>query len=314
MERKPTWVCTLVTQLCLCLALYGALNLGQPQKSIYQKSDDFYFISVGGGFRPFKQQTHLLKLFLLLMKMERVANSYQARFVVNTSELGENDPLKQNATMIFRSLKVPWYTILCNQLPDVDTFVLHNIRCCCGHHKYTTRASKGQEFGCFQEKIKLPHSETLDIIGVDTGSLQETMLAGLSSGSANNQINWLTRTLERTDSNWCIVVGFHPLVVCEENKEQMKAKRIYNSLHHIFMKFGVNLYLSKQGCTRYSCQDSVTYIENPDLIKFANGRETVDDGFLLHRVSSLEIATYFVTLYGEVMHRTVIRQRGKEVM
>ncbi|KAK4858525.1 hypothetical protein QYF36_017762 [Acer negundo] len=281
MEREPTWVCTLVTQLCLCFALYGALNLGQPQKSINQESDDFYFISVGGGFRPFKQQTHLLKL------MERVAKSYQARFVVNTSELGENDPLKQNATMIFRSLKVPWYT---------------------------TRASKGQEFGRFQEKIKLPHGETLDIIGLDTGSLQETMLAGLSSGTANNQINWLTGTLERTNSNWCIVVGFHPLVVCEENKEQMKAKRIYNSLHLIFMKFGVNLYLSKQGCTGYSHQDSVTYIENPDLIKFANGRETVDDGFLLHRVSSLEIATYFVTLYGEVVHRTVIRQRGNEVM
>ncbi|KAL5842047.1 hypothetical protein ACOSQ3_012650 [Xanthoceras sorbifolium] len=281
MEKKPTWVCTSVIQLCLCFALYGALNLGQPQKSIYQKSHDFYFISVSGGFRPFEQQTHLLKL------MERVAKFYEARFVVNTSELGEDDPLRQNATMLFPSLKVPWYT---------------------------TRASKGEEFGCFQEKIKLPHGITLDIIGVDTSSLQETMLAGLSSGTTKNQINWLTRTLQSINSNWCIVVGFHPLILCEGNKEQTGAKRIYNnSLHHIFMKFGVNLYLSKHGGSRYSRHDSVTYIENPDLIESANGTETVD-GFLLHRVSSLEIATYFVTLAGEVVHRTVIQQRGKEVM
>jgi len=30
------------------------------------------------------------------MKMEKVANIYKARFVVNISELGEDDPLTQN--------------------------------------------------------------------------------------------------------------------------------------------------------------------------------------------------------------------------
>ena len=36
-----------------------------------------------------------------------------------------------------------------------------------------------------------------------------------------------------------MAVGFHPLVVCEENKEQVKAKQFYEPLHHIFVKFGV---------------------------------------------------------------------------
>lgn len=51
---------------------------------------DLYFISVRGGFRPLNQQTHLLK------QMEKAAKTYEARFVINISELGEDDPLTQN--------------------------------------------------------------------------------------------------------------------------------------------------------------------------------------------------------------------------
>ncbi|KAH9654473.1 calcineurin-like metallo-phosphoesterase superfamily protein [Citrus sinensis] len=249
MAKRPSWVCTLITQLSLCLALYVALNLGQPQKSIYQRTNgissnrkglDFYFISVTGGFRPLEQQT------LLLKQMEDVAKAYDARFVINSSELGEDDPLKQNATWLFPSLKVPWYT---------------------------TKASKEKEVGCFQEQIRLPHGEALDIIGVNTGSLQGKIPTALPSASGDLLLNWLKSALEATNGHWCIVVGFHPLVICEEHEEQLEAKKIYEPLHHIFMKFGV---------------DSITYMENPGLIESGNGREMVD-GFLLHKVSSLEI-------------------------
>ncbi|XP_031266338.1 uncharacterized protein LOC116124745 [Pistacia vera] len=280
MERKPIWLCTLATQLCLFSALYIALNMGHPQTSIYRERDQFYFISVSGGFRPLQLQT------LLLKKMDLVAKSYKVRFVINTSELGEDDPLKQNATQLFPSLRVPWYT---------------------------TRVSEEKEVGCFREQIKLPHGETLEIVGVDTGSLQETMLSRFSNGTGDNQLSSLTRTLEATNGHWCIVVGFHPLVICEENKEEIKAKKIYEPLHRIFMKLGVNAYLSKHGCAEFARQDSVAYIENPDLIESVNGRGMVD-GFLLHRVSSLEIVTYFVTSAGEVVYRTVIQQRGREAM
>jgi hypothetical protein len=61
--EKPSWFCTVFTQVLLCFAVYLALNLGQPQKAIYQNgAHDLYFISVRGGFRPLKQQTHLLRL------------------------------------------------------------------------------------------------------------------------------------------------------------------------------------------------------------------------------------------------------------
>ena len=53
-------------QLCLCCALYIALNLGHPQTLLNtnatQHYNDIYFISVNGGFRTFNQQLHLLNM------------------------------------------------------------------------------------------------------------------------------------------------------------------------------------------------------------------------------------------------------------
>ncbi|XP_030954813.1 uncharacterized protein LOC115977224 [Quercus lobata] len=286
--KKPSCFCTIFTQVSLCFALYLALNLGQP---IYSKRSDsraldLYFISVRGGFRPLKQQTQLLKL------MEKVAKVYNVSFVVNTSELGEDDPLMQNGTMLFPSLKVPWFT---------------------------TRTSKGHGESYFHEQIKIPFGNTLDIIGVDTGSLQDSMLTGPSREIGQNQLHWLTKTLEATSSNWRMVVGFHPLVVCEENKEQVEAKQFYEPLRHIFVKFGVNVYLSGQGCSKHVNHVNVAYIGNPtpreneSYFTSVKGKELVN-GFLLHSVSSLEIVIYFINSAGEVVHKTVLQQTGKEVM
>lgn len=41
-----------------------------------------------------------------------------------------------------------------------------------GTCRYTTRTTVGHGVSCFLEQIKLPHGTTLDIIGVDIGSLQ----------------------------------------------------------------------------------------------------------------------------------------------
>nr|DAD27368.1 TPA_asm: hypothetical protein HUJ06_028836 [Nelumbo nucifera] len=146
--EKTSWVCTLVTQVCLCLALYGALNIGMPQRSVYSTAIrgggrplDLYFISVRGGSRPLQQQTHLLK------QMEKVARIYGAKFVVNISELGEDDPLMQNGTLHFPSLKVPWYS---------------------------TSTSKGK--GYFLKQIATPSGQILDIIVLETSSLQVLVL------------------------------------------------------------------------------------------------------------------------------------------
>ncbi|KAL6274981.1 hypothetical protein ACE6H2_025673 [Prunus campanulata] len=272
--EKPSWVPTLVAQACLCFSLYLAFQLGQPQKPMYHGTSgmrplDLYFISVGGGFRPVNQQTHLLK------QMEKVVKKYKAKFVVDISDLGRDDPLMQNGSLLFSSLKLPWYT---------------------------TRVSERHGGGYFQKKINLPYEKTLDVIVVDTGLLQGT---GSLGGFGNNQLHWLKRTLEATSSNWRIVVGFHPLAICEDGEEGMGAKKVFESLQLIFMKFEVNAYLSGQGCASSVRRRSLSYLGNP-------GR--MEDGFLLHRVSTLEIVTYFVSSGGEVVHKSVLHQRGKEIM
>ncbi|KAH7546200.1 hypothetical protein FEM48_Zijuj01G0175400 [Ziziphus jujuba var. spinosa] len=286
---KPSWLPTLVAQLSLVFALFLALKLGQPQKKfLYNKTSesrplDLYFISIRGGFRPFNQQTHLLK------QVDMVAKAYKARFVVSISEFGADDPLMKNATRQFSSLKIPWYT---------------------------TRVSKEHDRGYFLKQVKMPYGKTLDIIGVNTGLLQDSVHGGSIGETGNNQLNWLRSTLGTTISNWRIAVGFHPLVVCEETDEGKEAKEVFETLHQTFMKFEVVRGNVHQG--------GIAYIGNPGPIAkgpylaLANGRSVfrreLDNGFLLHRVSSLEIVTYFVSSAGEVVHRTVLQQRGREVV
>lgn len=78
---KPSWVCTVITQLSLCLAALIAFNLGRPwEKSISNCSRflDIYFISVRGGFRPLNQQTRLLKQVFLSF----IEDKYRRFFVL----------------------------------------------------------------------------------------------------------------------------------------------------------------------------------------------------------------------------------------
>ncbi|KAF7806510.1 Metallo-dependent phosphatase-like [Senna tora] len=297
---KTTWVCTVVTQISLCFALYVALNLGQPQNFIKRSGStplDLFFISVNGGFRPLQQQFDLLK------QMEKMAKTYKVGFIVSSSELGEDDPLMQNATQQFPSLRLPWYTTC------------------------SSRASEEQEVGCFKENITISNGKTLDIIGVDTELLhKDSALRGSVSGnnSGKNQLHWLIRTLETSTSNWRIVIGYQPLVACGENKEQMEKQRVFKYLQHIFMKFAVNVYLSGQDCSNHVHEGSVAYIGNPSLNQkepysvFLSGSSffsrDLANGFLLHRVNSEQIVTYYITSAGEVVYKTVLQQRGREVM
>ncbi|XP_061375624.1 uncharacterized protein LOC133317760 [Gastrolobium bilobum] len=51
---------------------------------------------------------------------------------------------------------------------------------------------------------------------------------------------------------------------------------------------------------------------------FLNGNSVFSrelaNGFLLHRVSSVQIVTYYINLVGEVAYKTVLQQKGREAM
>ncbi|GAB4832714.1 hypothetical protein Ancab_006732 [Ancistrocladus abbreviatus] len=294
---KPSWILTVVTQISLCFALYLALNLGQPQEAIQNNRRrsgvsrilEIYFMSVVGGFRALKQQT------LLLEQMEKAVKAYDVKFVVNIGELGKDDALLQNGARPFPLLRIPWYIM---------------------------EYSQQKEAVCFLKQIELPFGKSLDIIAVNTALLQEP-----SSKTINDGAGLLKRMLEPSESQWNIVFGLHPLTTCKAGTEHVEIQPIYEPLHHIFTKYQVNAYFSRDGCVNYAKRGGVAYISHRGpmglgpLSMSTNGRRTayvssgeMDDGFLVHRVSLLEFETYFVTLTGNVTRRIVLHQRGPEAM
>ncbi|KAK4415045.1 hypothetical protein Salat_2611600 [Sesamum alatum] len=292
--KEKSWACTLITQLSLCIAAYIALNIGQPQKLTHGSISsaggptDMYFISVAGGFRPLEEQD------LLLQQMVKVAKTYKARFIVSISELGESDSLLQNITMFSELRTMPWYT---------------------------SEALGGQAQPYFKKKVEIPYGQTLDFIALDTMLFQDP-----SSVHGNDQILWLKKTLKESDSDWRIVVGFHPLISCDYNIQKMGTETSLEPLHTILLQYGADAYMSMKTCAGHlqgrsmwpSGTDRVNKgphltAVNQNLSSKDYSRETID-GFLLHQVNSLEMVTFVVTLNGEVEHKLSIQQRGRAIM
>lgn len=250
--------------------------MNQPQTPTYRigaqrQPNEIYFITVRGGFRPLKEQTRLLK------QIEKMINTFKVGFVININELGEDDPLLQNATRYFHSSKVPWYT---------------------------TIALRGEEPDYYFKQVNISSGRMLDIIALNTGKIQ-----GSSSGIGNVELKGLSRKLELSNSNWHIAAGFHPLFC---NQTQAKGNGNGNGvLHQMLLKHGVDAYLSGQSCANEA------RIGGPYLTTITQElyppKEMVNM-FLLHRVSPLEFATYGVSFKGDMIYESTVRQRGREMM
>ncbi|XP_010438095.1 PREDICTED: uncharacterized protein LOC104721736 [Camelina sativa] len=276
--KQSSWGCTIFIQLSLCLIVYVSLHLGHPFFSSNDVDNatplDLYFISVaGGGFRPLHRQTHLLRL------MEKAAETYKAKFVVSSSEHGEDDPLLQHASRVSSSLKIPWYT-----------------------------RKKGS--GYSRERIAMPFNGSLDVVFVDIGSLQQDLLGGTLNGSTISQLKRLTRILKAADGDWRIVVGSDSLLTLRK-----EPKEFARTFYQIMTKYGVNLYISEKGCTSESltCITVPNQSENRGLTSDSNKRE-MEDGFLLHRVSFSEFVTYTINSSGQVIDTRLVKQKGKETI
>ncbi|KAF8110817.1 hypothetical protein N665_0078s0011 [Sinapis alba] len=284
--KQSSWGCTIFIQLSLCLIVYVSLHLGHQSLSSSRKDGDnagaldLHFISVSGGFRPLHRQTRLLRL------MGRVAETYKAKFVVRTSEHGEEeDLLLLNDTRVSSSLKLPWYTM-----------------------------KKGS--GSLREHIELPFGGSLDVVFVDTGSLQKQMMSRALNGSMISQLKELAKILKAADGDWRIVAGSDPLFTYTLSNGPEEAKRFARAFQQITIKYGVNIYISEKGCNIGANEDRFTCITVPNTSE--NRRSTNDskreleDGFLLHRVSFSEFVTYTINLSGQVIDTRIIKQKGKE--
>ncbi|XP_078157833.1 calcineurin-like metallo-phosphoesterase superfamily protein isoform X2 [Carex rostrata] len=282
--KEVPWLRTFLTQAALCFFLFVAFNIGQPQIKVplssapglgeersFGSSTEFYFVSVAGGSRPLELQSRLLK------QMGMIAKIYKPNFVLNIGQFGEVDPLWFNVTLHPELSKIPWYT---------------------------TTASKGRGIGNFMKKIQLPYEQVLEVIGIDTGPFQNE----INDTDFKEQLNWLKQTLAVTSSDWRIVVGFNPLVICNQqnNKEAMI---LWGLFRDIFLRYRVNAYLSTNGCSSYFYNDrGTTYIENP------RPTDRLQSSFFLHGVSPQEIKTYSVDYGGIVELKNSISQQGREAI
>ncbi|PNT76352.1 hypothetical protein BRADI_1g47387v3 [Brachypodium distachyon] len=212
--------------------------------------------------------------------MEHIAKAYEVKLVLDVAQFGD-DTLWQDGSMYFQTLKIPWYSA----------------------------TSHGQIVDNFLKKVKMPYDQVLEIIGVDTGPLQETLRDGKISNSSREQITWLEQSLALTSSNWKIVVGYDSLVICNE-VHAAETTKFYEPLRRIFEKYAVNAYLSTGGfCGHFHQDNSMLYIRNP-----RPGYQTNLDGFLLHTLSSLGMESLFINLEGEVVQRSVVHQQGRGFM
>ncbi|XP_057767855.1 uncharacterized protein LOC130988112 [Salvia miltiorrhiza] len=271
--KEKSWACTLITQLSLCVVAYVAINIEKftPRSISNQgnRQNDVYFMSVAGGFRPVEEQT------LLLQQMVKVQKTYKVLFVVEFSELGESDPLLQNATLYPALQNIPWYN---------------------------SGALTGEGKTYFSKKIEVPHGQTIDIIALDT-----VLLKDQSTALGNDQIAWLTKTLNESNSDWKIVVGLHQLISSDFNILKVKETR-FEPVWNILLQYGVDVYMSSKTCED-NTKDKAIYLTamNHNVVS----KEATGGGFLLHRVSSLEMLMFMVKLSGEVEHRFSFQQRGR---
>ncbi|PNT76353.1 hypothetical protein BRADI_1g47387v3 [Brachypodium distachyon] len=149
---RPPWRRTVAIQAAICLALYAAFSLGDPQLQPRGGGGaaalgrggrgGVSFLSVAGGTREPAKQARLLR------QMEHIAKAYEVKLVLDVAQFGD-DTLWQDGSMYFQTLKIPWYSA----------------------------TSHGQIVDNFLKKVKMPYDQVLEIIGVDTGPLQNAYLS-----------------------------------------------------------------------------------------------------------------------------------------
>ncbi|CAN6202287.1 unnamed protein product [Urochloa humidicola] len=287
-RRQLPWRCTVAVQAALCLALYAAFSIGEPQLfprggggvdalGRGSRGGGVAFLSVAGGERAPANQARLLR------QMGAVAKGYEVKFVLDVAQSGENDPLWKNASKYIEALNIPWYY---------------------------TMSSHGRILGNFVKKVNMSYDQVLDIVGLDTGAVQEPLQDGKISASYREQTKWLERSLALTSGNWKIVVGYNPLAVCNE-VEEPEIMKFYTPFQRIFAKYEVDAYISMgEFCGYFHRDNSMLYVGHPS----PSGDQTGVDGFFLHRVTALEMESMLINVEGKVVRRSVVRQHGTGAM
>uniref|UniRef100_A0A0E0HLU2 Calcineurin-like phosphoesterase domain-containing protein n=1 Tax=Oryza nivara TaxID=4536 RepID=A0A0E0HLU2_ORYNI len=269
-SKRPPWSRTVAVQVALCVAMYAAFSLGEPRLHRNRGRGG------GGGVEASLGRGGRGGVSFLSVAGGARPAAEQAR-------------LLRQMESIAKAYKVK-FVVDVAQLGEEDP-LWQNI------------------IGNFLKRVMMPYDQSLEIIGMDTGSLQEPIHDGKIRASSREQFKWLEQSIAATSSNWKIVVGYDPFFVCAE-AHTLETTKLYEPLQRIFAKYGVNAYISTGGHCGYFRQDnSMLYIGNPSPDDL-----TSSDGFLLHIVNLLEMESLLINLEGKVVERFVVNHHRLEAL
>eukprot|EP00252_Welwitschia_mirabilis_P026863 TRINITY_DN8978_c0_g1_i1.p1 TRINITY_DN8978_c0_g1~~TRINITY_DN8978_c0_g1_i1.p1 ORF type:complete len:307 (+),score=38.94 TRINITY_DN8978_c0_g1_i1:159-1079(+) len=303
-----TWRVTLFTQttlFCLGALLMTWMHVSNDLSPALSPLD-FYFISVED--LPGRSRS------ALAYQMQVTAKDYGVRFIVSPGGHSNTESLQGNIhepTNLFASLHVPWY--FSSSLKGED------------HYEY------------FNKVIPMPLNHTLELIVINTTKLKDYIMNN-SSMDNQIQIQWFKRVLEGSTSDWRIVIGQDPLFCADSIETTVKEMKLQELLLPIFTKHQVHVYLHGETnrhlksetsspenvLKNISSYNSVRAMEVLNLThrSTTKNRENVlciqtrniQNGFILHRVSPIEMESYFMDLKGNILQTTFVRQGERQPM
>ncbi|GER36277.1 calcineurin-like metallo-phosphoesterase super family protein, partial [Striga asiatica] len=235
----------------------------------------------------------------MLLKIAKGQRTYKVRFVIDVSELGEFSPLLQNATTFPEFQSISWYrSIISMYIAFHDFFLAHylillvesfsiSLICCYQTCRYTSRYYC---LGCHP----IPALK---------------YLFDHSSVCANDQIQWLTRILKESDSEWKVVFGECKILKMENGSP-------FEPLWSILLQYGENAYISTKSCTDQGQRFGVSSMDRGSYFTAVNQnfvfKEDKADGFIFHRISSLEMVSYgYLSIQKLVFVRSVFSWHRK---
>ncbi|KAJ7542916.1 hypothetical protein O6H91_09G017200 [Diphasiastrum complanatum] len=290
--RKDTKA-TLVAQGCMIMfavLVVGACVLRARQ--LHSRSDDVYFLSLGNHCCGSAAQK------AVAMQMGVTAEEYKTKFVVSLGNDFNIGPLfgTRFSVMNFQdvftshpSLRIPWYMAVGDYYKPEGHIMYANIS------EYLIMPAP-----YFTKKILLPSGGSIDIVFLHTKTLLYDQV----------QEQWLERSLANNTANWCITVGHH-----------LPENQLRDLLLPLFLQYGVDAYIYGHDYVgQYSEDAGVAYIGNgvggcsqglPKIQDQALWTRLDYDGFILHRVSTLQMEFMFMDTKGNILERIIIQGKKK---
>lgn len=284
-------------------------NYWKPEKSI-----NFLVVGDWGRNGEFHQKD-------VAQQMGREATKNNSHFVVSMGDNFYPDGVSSTTDPQWNksfediytaySLNIPWYTAFGNH--DYRGSIQAQL----DYSNVSRRWRTTERYYSFEKSIPNSPEKVLFIV-IDTNPFDETLSrkshTDLIKQDKNAQLAWLENTLSKTNANWKIVIGHHPLYTTGVRRDKMLDVR--TAFLPIFEKHKVNAYFAGHehdlqhqkptGFTHYFVSGAGSEIrpvtQDPNQTKFAIS----DHGFMSVQIQKDTLNLRVINYLGKELYQTKI--------